>query len=94
MTRLFFIAGESSGDIHGANLIRALRAQRTDLVCEGLGGPRMAAAGMTLHEDLARHAIMGFAEVVRSLGYLRGVFSATVARLERERPDADRKSVV
>lgn len=88
MTRLFLVAGESSGDIHGANLIRALRAIEPSLVCEGLGGTRMAEAGMELRYDLASRAIMGFTEVVRSLALIRRLLNETIDRLRRWRPDA------
>lgn len=88
MKRLFFVAGESSGDIHGANLIRALGSIAPDMRCEGLGGQHMAAAGMDLRYDLAEHAIMGFTEIVKSFGMVRRVFRETVARLEDTRPDA------
>lgn len=88
MKRIFFSAGEASGDIHGANLIRAIRRIAPDTLCEGLGGTRMAAAGMDLHCDLAGRAIMGFSEVLRSLAYIRAVFNNAVAHLERHPPDA------
>ena len=87
MTRIFFSAGESSGDIHGANLIRALRAADPAIACEGLGGHHMAEAGMVLHHDLAAKAIMGFTEVIKSLRQIRRLFIETVARLEQTRPD-------
>jgi lipid-A-disaccharide synthase len=86
--RLFFVAGESSGDIHGSNLIRALRAARPGWSFEGLGGKLMAEAGMDLRHDLAGEAIMGFAEVLRHLAPLRRLFHDTVARLRDTRPDA------
>ncbi len=88
MKRLFFVAGESSGDIHGSNLIRALRAARPDWSFEGLGGRLMAEAGMELRHDLAGEAIMGFAEVVRHLAPIRRLFNDTVAHLRDARPDA------
>lgn len=88
MTRLFFVAGESSGDIHGAHVIEALRGADRSVECEGLGGRRMARAGMMLRFDLAGRAIMGFTEVVRSLGLIRRVFRDTVRRLKESRPDA------
>lgn len=88
MKRIFFVAGESSGDIHGANLIRALRELAPEVQCEGLGGRHMAAAGMELHYDLAEHAIMGFTEVLKSLGMVRRIFRESVTRLEKNRPDA------
>jgi len=87
VVNLFFVAGESSGDIHGANVIAALRAIDDSIACEGLGGRRMAEAGMHLLEDLAGRAIMGFTEVVKSFPYIRQVFHRTVERLRQTRPD-------
>ncbi len=85
--RVFLCAGEASGDTYGANLIRELRALEPSVECEGLGGVRMQQAGMILREDLASRGIMGFVEVVRSLGFIRGVFRRTLDRL-RESPPA------
>ncbi|MBL7648928.1 MAG: lipid-A-disaccharide synthase [Candidatus Hydrogenedentes bacterium] len=86
--RLFFVAGEASGDIHGANLIAALRALSPGIECEGLGGQRMAAAGMALRHDLAGEAIMGFTEVVKHFRGIRRLFLDTLAHIEDTRPDA------
>lgn len=88
MRRLFFVAGEASGDTHGANLIRALRAACPDVACEGLGGARMAAEGMLLRHDLAGAAIMGFTEVVKHFRGIRRLFLDTAAHIEASRPDA------
>lgn len=88
MSRIFLVAGESSGDIHGANLVRAIRTLDPGVICEGLGGHRMADAGMTLRFDLAERAIMGFTEVVKSYPMLRRLFYDTVEYLEQTRPDA------
>ncbi len=88
MTRIFFCAGESSGDLHGGNLIRALRTLDPAIRCEGIGGQRMAEAGMALRYDLAERAIMGFAEVLRSFTLIRRLFNDTVERLRASPPDA------
>ena len=88
MIRVFFVAGESSGDLHGANLIRALRKADPAIEFEGLGGRRMAEAGMALRYDLAGMAVMGFSEVVTAFGTVRRVFQDTVAYLSQTRPDA------
>jgi lipid-A-disaccharide synthase len=88
MPRIFFVAGEESGDAHGADLIAALRARMPALECEGLGGRKMAAAGMHLRHDLAADAIMGFTEVLRRLPALRRLMRETEARLAAWRPDA------
>lgn len=88
MSSLFFVAGESSGDMHGAHLIQALRRSAPGLTCEGLGGGAMAEAGMTLRHDLAGQAIMGFTEVVKHYPAIRRLFHETVAHLRAHRPDA------
>jgi len=87
VSRIFFSAGESSGDLHGANLIRALRAADPTLECVGVGGQRMAEAGMTLRYDLAGSGIMGFTEVVKAFASIRRVFLDTAAYIEASRPD-------
>jgi lipid-A-disaccharide synthase len=73
--RLFISAGEPSGDLHGANLIRALRQQRRDLTFHGFGGERMAAASCDLLFPLSQFALIGFIPVMmqahRFLGFLR-----------------------
>jgi len=88
LSRVFLIAGEDSGDIHGANLVRALRERDADCTCEGLGGERMAAAGMTLHHDLASDAFMGFTEVVKHFPRIRRLFLDTKRRILESKPDA------
>ncbi len=62
--RLFFSAGEPSGDLHGANLIRALCAQQPDIECVGYGGERMQEAGCRLNFPLCSMAVMGFLPVL------------------------------
>jgi len=87
MVRIYFCAGESSGDIHGANVIRALRDLEPHAECAGLGGQQMARAGMRLDFDLAGIAIMGFIEVIKRFSLLRNLFKQTAKRLREERPD-------
>ncbi len=87
MKRIFMVAGESSGDLHASNLIRALREADPELVCEGLGGSRMAATGMDLRYDLAGDGIMGFAEVLKHYPSIRRLFLDTVAYLRESPPD-------
>lgn len=85
--RVFLIAGEASGDSHGAALIHALRDLAPGIECEGLGGPKMAAAGMQLRHDLASSAIMGFVEVLKHLRPIRQLFLETLEHVKATRPD-------
>lgn len=88
-----FIAGEPSGDLLAAELVRALTdritaADRPAPVFFGAGGPAMAAAGVELTLDLTRYAIIGLADVLRNLWRLRGILGDMLTLAETRRPDA------
>jgi lipid-A-disaccharide synthase len=85
--KLFFSVGEPSGDLHGANLIRALRARCPDAELVGYGGPRMAAAGLQLHDDLTRLAVMGILPAVRNLHRFWVLWRKADRWLQLHRPD-------
>jgi lipid-A-disaccharide synthase len=86
--RLFVSAGEPSGDLHGANLIRALRAERPDVEVDGFGGERMAAAGARLLYPLCDLAVVGLARVLASLGRFAALLDQADRFFRRRRPDA------
>lgn len=86
--RLFFVAGEASGDSHGARLIEALARRDPSLRFDGLGGVKMRDAGMTLEHDLAAEGIMGFVEVLKHAPRLRRLLLDTARRLRADPPDA------
>ncbi len=65
--RLYLIAGEASGDLHGSNLLKALYAQKPDLSCRAWGGDMMQSAGATLVKHYRELAYMGFVEVAKNL---------------------------
>lgn len=86
---LFFIAGENSGDIHAANMLRALRRLYPKVRAVGLGGPQLEAAGMELRRNMVKDlAIIGLAGVLRNFVKIRRVFLDTEAYLREHRPDA------
>lgn len=65
--KIFFSAGDPSGDVHAANLIRELKRRRPDICCVGYGGPHMAEAGCQLHTDLTSLAVMWFLRAILNL---------------------------
>jgi lipid-A-disaccharide synthase len=65
--KIYLIAGEASGDLHGANLIKALRTQHPDVELRGWGGDLMQAAGLDLRKHYRELAFMGFWEVLKNL---------------------------
>lgn len=66
--RIFVSAGEPSGDLHGAGVVRALRDRYPDASIEALGGPRMAQAGAVVRYPMEGLAAFGIVEVVSKLG--------------------------
>lgn len=88
MASLYFVAGEPSGDLHAAGLIEELARLVPGIAVAGLGGPRMAKAGMRLDADLASDAIMGIFPVVRALPRIRRMMALAKRKLAEERPDA------
>jgi lipid-A-disaccharide synthase len=71
--KILFIAGEVSGDLHGAALIKELKRMNPKLSFFGMGGSRMEAEGMHIIEHINNMAFLGFAEVVKHLPHIRKV---------------------
>ena len=86
--RVYLIAGEASGDLHAANLVKALRLEHPEVEMRGWGGDRMAAAGVKVVKHIRELAFMGFAEVVLNLRTILGNIVACKADIAAWRPDA------
>ncbi|MEH6912148.1 MAG: lipid-A-disaccharide synthase [Oceanicoccus sp.] len=65
--RIGIVAGEASGDILGAGLIRAIKKRHNDVSFEGVGGPLMIAQGFNSHWPMERLSVMGFVEPLKRL---------------------------
>ena len=85
---LMIIAGEVSGDMHAAALVRALRARVPGLTAFGIGGPEMRAAGVETHYDVRDMTLVGFGEVFRRFGFYRRVFFEMLALARAKKPAA------
>lgn len=86
--RIFISAGEPSGDLHGANLIQALRRLRPDIEFVGFGGDKMAAAGCRVLYPLCQMAVMWFLRVLANLHVFLAVLSKADRWFRHHRPDA------
>lgn len=88
MTLIYILAGEASGDVLGARLLAALRAQRPDVTFAGVGGPRLLAQGMRSLFPIEDLAVMGLFEVLPRVRLLRRRLHEVYDDLARRRPDA------
>lgn len=85
--RIGIVAGEASGDILGAGLIRALKKRIPDLEVEGIGGDLMIAAGCRSLYPMERLSVMGLVEVLGRLRELLGIRKQLVRHFSDTRPD-------
>jgi len=89
MMKLYFVAGEASGDEHGAALMRALRELAPDLNFAGRGGPKMkAVTGEAFINWSDSAAVVGLWEVVKRYGYFREQFQGALNEIAAIKPDA------
>jgi lipid-A-disaccharide synthase len=86
--RIFLSAGEPSGDVHGANLVRALKGRYPGLECVGFGGDKMAAAGCRLIYPLCQLSVMWFARVLAKAPTFLSLLSQADRLFRHQRPDA------
>ena len=86
---IYFVAGEASGDNHGAELMRALCECNVDLKFIGRGGQQMRAiAGDKFTDWLNDAAVLGLWEVIKKYGYFREQFHQVLAEIEKAKPNA------
>ncbi|PWS26915.1 lipid-A-disaccharide synthase [Pedobacter yonginense] len=85
--KYYLVAGEASGDLHGANLMKALKAEDGDAVFRYFGGDKMQAEGGELVKHYADMAFMGFTEVVLNLRTIFKNLKACKEDILRWKPD-------
>ena len=85
---IIIIAGEASGDMHAAALVREIRGLNPNITFSGLGGTQMEEAGVRLYANLADLAVVGFAEVLKHLKRFKNLFSLALEKIRETKPDA------
>jgi len=82
---LLVVAGEDSGDLHGAELLRELKARRPDVRVVGVGGPRMTPFLDRKLADVKDLAVVGFFEVIKHLPRLNRLFKQILVAAREEK---------
>ena len=84
---ILFSAGEASGDQHAANMFLELRAQQPTIKGIGMGGAKMAQAGIDIHYDSAGIGVIGVVEVIKHYGEIRRALKLMQQLVLSERPE-------
>jgi lipid-A-disaccharide synthase len=86
--KLAIVAGEASGDLHAAEVVRELKRLDPTLQTFGIGGDLLEREGMNVLHHAREMGIVGLFNVLRHLGMFRRIFNELLETIARERPDA------
>ncbi len=86
--KYYIIAGEASGDMHGANLVAELKKRQPTAEFKGWGGDKMKSEGVEITKHYKELAFMGFAEVLLNIKTILGNFKLCKNEIAGYRPDA------
>jgi lipid-A-disaccharide synthase len=81
------VTGEASGDLHGANLVKAMQRREPNITFSGMGGEELAGTGVELLFDAKKVSVMGIAEVLSHLPDIRRAQKILKHHLATVRPD-------
>lgn len=82
---VLIIAGEASGDLHGASLIRELNKLDSSLKIFGIGGNKMQAEGMELIFHIDKMAFLGFVEVIKHLSFIKKIQARLLDEIQKRK---------
>ena len=83
----FVIAGEASGDLHGAKLMQELQKLAPNISFIGHGGDKMIDQGLKVIQHIDKMSVMGFSEIIKHLPFLFNVMGETLNQLEEIKPN-------
>ncbi|MEO8666726.1 MAG: lipid-A-disaccharide synthase [Ignavibacteria bacterium] len=86
--KIFIVAGESSGDIHGAALIREIRTIDPGISFTGIGGPEMKQQGFEIIYNIKEVNFIGFSSVIRNIKKIKDILDVCVLRVKELNPEA------
>ena len=84
---IMIVAGEASGDMHGANLVREMLKIDPSLIFYGIGGNKLREEGVSLLANASDMAVVGLTEVVSKLGSILKIMRMMKRSLDERRPD-------
>jgi len=86
--KLFIFAGESSGDMHAASLVKELKNIDPDIIISGIGGPEMLKEDVHLLYDLKQVNFIGFSSVIRNIKKIKSILNRCISEIRKNKPEA------
>ena len=86
--KILIVAGEASGDMHAATLVREIKKLNPHITFSGLGGKAMQEAGVEIYENIVDLAVVGFVEVLKHLQEFRRLFRLVLQKAGETNADA------
>ncbi|KAF0188294.1 MAG: lipid-A-disaccharide [Desulfobulbaceae bacterium] len=87
LQKVMIIAGEASGDLHGARLVQAMRQRQPGLIFCGMGSRELVAAGVEVLFDASRIAVVGLVEVLTHFSDILTAMQILSKRMREDPPD-------
>ncbi len=84
--KIVIIAGEDSGDLHGAHLIKEMKKIDPDFIFYGVGGDKMIGAGLNHIEHIKNLNVIGIVEVLKHYPRIKKIFNKTVSLIKEISP--------
>jgi lipid-A-disaccharide synthase len=84
---ILIVAGEASGDLHAANLVKEIKKLKPQIKFFGLGGEKLEREGMDITFNIVGLAVIGLFEVLKNLNKFKRIFDGLLAKVDSARPD-------
>ena len=85
--KIFIIAGEDSGDLHGAKLVESIKNINPSAEFFGIGGSKMQSVGLVLTEHIKNLNVIGIFEVIKHYSRIKTIFNKTLTEIKKYQPD-------
>lgn len=84
---ILIVAGEPSGDLHASNLVKDLKALKTDIEFFGLGGLLCKEAGVDIEFDIKKLSVIGLVDVLKNIYTIGKVFKGILKKVDSRKTD-------
>jgi lipid-A-disaccharide synthase len=85
---ILIVAGEVSGDLHAAKVVRAVKARSPETTFWGIGGDDLRAEGVELLQHTDRMSVMGIVEVLKQYRFFKDTLTQVLSEVDQRKPDA------